>query len=371
MSENEESDYREEVESLGRVGFDVQGEVERSGSFLIVDDKEEESTSGEESLVMLPMSFAIEEYPWVKDMLFSIVPRDKDRWTEMVGDNDKLLGSFIYVKEGKKIRAPAQSCFFLHNEGFEQILHNIIYLEEGSHIDIITGCATGNLVTGGKHVAVTEAFIKKGASLTYTMIHDWGTETVVYPRTAIDVEEGGNYISNYVALTAVKRIEAYPVAYLAGNSKARFSSVIYGRPGSFIDMGARTILRGERSGSEIISRVVAEKSRVISRGYIEGKNSETRGHMECNGLLLDDESSIYTIPELEASDIDTQLSHEASVGKIAGEQLNYLMSRGMNEEKARALIIRGFLEKGITGLPDALQSKIDLMIEKATSKESI
>jgi Fe-S cluster assembly scaffold protein SufB len=117
--------------------------------------------------------------------------------------------------------------------------------------------------------------------------------------------------------------------------------------------------------------VVATASSVVSRGLSEGGSAETKGHMECNGIMLDAEAVIHAVPELKATHPDTELSHEAAVGKIAGEQLNYLMSRGLTEEQARALIIRGFLDVKIKGLPASLQKVIDTMIEQAMSKEAI
>ena len=367
MDEN----LKEEIAGLDRVGFDTKGETKRSGSFLVADDQTTESESKEEDLVVMPISFAVQVYDWVKDLMFSLVDRKQDEFTEEVSLQKELLGSFIYVKEGAKIEAPMQSCFFLHNQGFRQVLHNIIILEPNSELNIITGCATGNLVSVGSHIAVTEMFVRKGAHLTYTMIHDWGSEALVYPRAAIDVEEGAIFTSNYIALTQVKEIQSNPVAYLSDKASAKFNSIIYGKAGSSFDMGARGILKGENSSCEIVSRVASKNCKVILRAYIEGNGKNTRGHTECNGLLLDDRSSVTAIPELKANNIDTELSHEASIGKIAGEQLNYLMSRGLDEETARALLIRGFLEKGIYGLPENLKKKVDKLIEIAASSESV
>lgn len=366
-----DEDLKEEIAGLDRVGFDTKGETKRSGSFLVADDKTTESESRDKDLVVMPIPFALQVYDWVKDLLFSLVDREKDEYVEEVAEKKELLGSFIYVKKGAKIAAPFQSCFFLHAQDFRQVLHNIIVLEPNSELNIITGCATGNLVSLGSHIAVTEMFVRKGARLTYTMIHDWGAEAVVYPRAAVDVEEGAGFTSNYIALTKVKEIQSNPTAYLYDNSSAKFNSIIYGKAGSSFDMGARGILKGKNSNCEIISRVASKNCKVTLRAYIEGNGKDTKGHTECNGLLLDDKSSVTAIPELKANNIDTELSHEASIGRIAGEQLNYLMSRGLDEETARALLIRGFLEKGIEGLPDSLKKKVDKLIEIAASSESI
>jgi len=370
MKEKDEN-LEEEISGLHRVGFDVTGETERSGSFLIADDKTAESKSKEDSLIVMPISFSLQVYDWVKDLLFSLVDREQDEFTKEVASQKELLGSFVYVKEGAKIEAPFQSCFFMHSQGFKQILHNIIVLEPGSELNIITGCATGNMVSLGSHIAVTEMFVREGANLTYTMIHDWGAEVVVYPRAAADVGKDGVFTSNYIALTRVKEIQSNPIAYLADGAKAKFNSIIYGRAGSVFDMGARGILNGGNSGCEIISRVASENSRLILKSYIEGNGKNTKGHTECNGLLLDEKSSVYAIPELKAGNIDTELSHEASIGKIAGEKLNYLMSRGLDEDSARSLLVRGFLEKGIEGLPESLKKRLDKMIEVATSREGV
>jgi Fe-S cluster assembly scaffold protein SufB len=366
-----DENLEEEISGLHRVGFDVKGETERSGSFLVADDKTTESESKEDSLVVMPIAFSLQVYDWVKDLFFSLVDRKQDEFTEEVASQKELLGSFVYVKKGAKIKAPFQSCFFMHSQGFKQVLHNVIVLEPYSELNIITGCATGNIVSRGNHIAVTEMFVKEGASLTYTMIHDWGAEVVVYPRAAVDVGQDAVFTSNYIALTRVKEIQSNPIAYLSDGAKAKFNSIIYGREGSLFDMGARSILNGEGAASEIISRVASKNSQLILRAYIEGNGKNTKGHTECNGLLLDEKSSVYTIPELKANNIDTELSHEASIGKIAGEKLNYLMSRGLDEDSARSLLVRGFLEKGIEGLPDSLKKRVDKMIEVATSSEGV
>jgi len=366
-----DENLKEEIAGLDRVGFDTKGETKRSGSFLVTDNKTTTSESKEEDLIVMPLSFALQVYDWVNDLLFSLVDREKDEFTKEVASQKELVGSFTYLKKGAKIEAPFQSCFFLHGQGFRQVLHNIIVLEPDSELNIITGCATGNLVSMGSHIAVTEMFVRKGAKLTYTMIHDWGSEAVVYPRAAIDVGKAATFNSNYIALTKVKEIQSNPIAYLSDRASAKFNSILYGKAGSSFDMGATGILNGENASCEIVSRVATKNCKVILRAYIEGTGKNTKGHTECNGLLLDDKSSVTAIPELKANNIDTELSHEASIGKIAGEQLNYLMSRGLDKETAKALLIRGFLEKGIDGLPESLKKKVDKLIEIAASSESV
>jgi uncharacterized protein len=356
---------------LTRVGYDETEQTPRSASFLIEDDSALVAQSKEQQLVMASMRQARHDYPWVRELEWELVARNTDEFTKIVASHNDPVGSFILVKEGAKIKLPAQSCFLLKAQRSEQLLHNIIILEPGSELHLISGCTAASYATLGKHIAVTEIYVREDATLTYTMVHDWAPEVEVRPRTGIVVEQGGTYLSNYIALTKVKHVDTNPLAVVEAGGTARLNSILYAKEGSFFDVGGRIILNGRGANGEILSRVVAAKSSVISRGLIEGGNVDTKGHMECNGIMLDDQAVISAVPELKATHPDTELSHEAAVGKIAGEQLNYLMTRGLSEDEARALIIRGFLDVKITGLPESLQKVIDTMIEQAMAKEAI
>jgi Fe-S cluster assembly scaffold protein SufB len=159
----------------------------------------------------------------------------------------------------------------------------------------------------------------------------------------------------------------YPTAYLVGeNAVARFSSVVIATPGSHMDLGSRAILGAKGVSAELITRAITKGGTIISRGHIQGKVAMTRGHLECKGLILKD-GMIYAIPEIEGNVVGTELSHEAAVGKLAREEIEYLMARGLDEDLATATIIRGFLDVKITGLPPALQQQIDAAIDTAES----
>jgi Fe-S cluster assembly scaffold protein SufB len=157
----------------------------------------------------------------------------------------------------------------------------------------------------------------------------------------------------------------YPTATLKGeNSVARFPSIVIASKESFMDLGSRAILEGRGSSAELITRAITKGGTIISRGHINGMTTGTRGHLECKGLILKD-GRIYAIPEIEGSVVGTELSHEAAVGKIARDEIEYLMSRGLDEDEATATIIRGFLDVKITGLPEALQKQIEASIDVA------
>jgi Fe-S cluster assembly scaffold protein SufB len=173
-------------------------------------------------------------------------------------------------------------------------------------------------------------------------------------------------VSNYICLKPVKDIQMYPAGFCKGeNSIARFTSLLYAQEGSILDVGAKAVLDGKNSRSEIISRVIAkDSSKIYSRGMLVGNNPKSKGHLECSGLLLGKRAKVIAVPELEGNVYGSELSHEAAVGKIADKELMYLMARGLSEEEATSVIIRGFLDTKIFGLPIHLQKYIDSLMDQ-------
>jgi len=341
------------------------GGLPSCGNFFVMDASVLKSMYAVEGLEVLPISDAIEKYPRVRDELyFGLVQKDKNDHTHLASET-KPVGYYIKVEPGVQIEDPVQAAFMLGSTGSTQVIHNIIDLGEGSGLNILNGCTTSCQVFKGKHIGITEIYLSKGADLSYTMLHNWGEDIEVYPVTGIRVDKDARFVSNYAAMTAVKKLVAYPTAWVEAGGSARFNSIIYSKNNSFFDMGASAVLNGEDSGAEIISRVVSEAGTVISRQMIEGRMPGCKGHMECSGLLLDEKAVIHTIPELKGSDPDINLSHEAAVGKISSKELSYLMARGLTEEEARSLIIRGFLDISIDGIPPRIHDIIEDTIKKS------
>ena len=354
----------EDLQRLERVGFDAQGKMPRAGSFIVSDDKVLEAQQRERGVEILPLRVAIEKYRWVKDLVFSLVSPETDEFTKAAAQKPPV-GYFIHAFEGKKVAYPVQACFFLKTARFAQIVHNIVVVEPNAELHIITGCTTAHYVKQGMHVGITEYFVREGGVLTYTMIHEWAPEVETYPRSAALVEKNGVFISNYIALTPVKMAQMDPKVHVKEKAITRFYSILYGPKGSNLDVGGTAILEGKGARAEIVSRAVSNGGRIITRGRIIGEAEAAKGHMECDGLLLGNDGFIHAIPELKGVNPDVELSHEAAVGKIAQEEIDYLMSRGLDEDTARALIVRGFLDVQIKGLPESLQKRIDLTIEQA------
>ena len=197
------------------------------------------------------------------------------------------------------------------------------------------------------------------------MIHNWAEEIHVRPRTGVLVEEGGRYISNYIMLKPVKTVQMYPTVRLAGpGAVARLQSILVTHPGSELDIGGRVILEAPHTRAEVIARSLTTGGKCISRGHLLGLVPEVKAHLECRGLILSPNGIIYAVPELEGLVAGVEMSHEAAVGRIAAEEIEYLMARGLDEEEAVSTIVRGFLRVKIEGLPPALEEEMDQAIKE-------
>ncbi|WP_421077251.1 SufD family Fe-S cluster assembly protein [Methanothermococcus sp. Ax23] len=352
-----DEEYKSKLESIG---IDIE-EKSSAGSYLQINNKAVYSKT-DSKIEMMPISEALKKYD-LDDYYWNLV-EIKDKYSARAA-LELTEGFFIRVPKGVKETIPLQTCLLIGEESSSQNVHNIIIVEEGAELNVITGCATSSHVKSGLHIGVSEFYVKKDAKLTYTMIHDWGENVHVRPRTGVHIEENGVFISNYVVMSPVKSIQSYPTAYCVGdNSKATFQTVAYGKGNSKMDMGSRVVLSGKNSSADMISRtIVVDNAEIIARGHLIGESENVKGHLECRGLILSDNAHLHAVPELDARKTNLDLSHEAAVGKIAENQLMYLMSRGLTEDEATSLIIKGFLSVDISGLPPKLAKSVEQIME--------
>lgn len=349
-------------EELKRLGFDLKAE-DKAGSFALSDDLTLVSFAKESGLEVMPISDALKLIPEVEEKYWwKLFSPDEDEITRKVY-NSTLRGLFARVKKGERIVLPMQACYLLRSEAFSQVVHNVIVAEEGAEVHLITGCLTSSHVSSGYHYAVTEIFVERGAFLTYSMFHSWAPDVEVYPKSAALVEEGGGFVSNYVCLKEVKYLKSYPKMIVKDNGVARSYSVVYAPSNSFVDIGSKLILEGEDSKGESISRSVSSGGKIIARASVEGKGSNCRGHVECHGVILKESGIISAVPELTAFRDDVDLSHEAAVGRLSEEELLYLQARGLSEDEAKSLIVRGFMKVEIEGLPEELRREMNRIID--------
>lgn len=345
-----------------KTGVDL-SEKDRLGTFLQMDHNVIHSTSKKEGLEVMSITEALKKYDWLWDYYWKAVAVDSDKFTAHAQLNP-YHGYFIRALPGVKATFPIQACLFLKSENLIQSVHNIVIAEEGSDLQIITGCAAESFGGKGLHIGVSEFYIKKNAKLTFSMIHNWREDVAVRPRSSTIVEEGGKFLSNYICLKPVNNVQMYPRAILEGdNSLARFNSILYAHPGSNLDIGSKVTLLGKNSRAEIIARAISHNGSIISRGNLSGQTQPIKAHLECRGLILGEKGRIYAIPELEGCIEGVDMSHEAAVGKISRDEIEYLMARGLSMNEAQAAIVRGFLDVSIMGLPLALKQEVDKAID--------
>ncbi|MFZ2498294.1 MAG: SufB/SufD family protein [Methanosarcina sp.] len=348
----------ESKKTLLHVGV-VANEEGRSGSFLIMDNTVSHSSLKNKDVELMSTHKALEKYEWLKDYSWKLVQVDADKYTAKTYLED-ADGYFIRMPAGKKSSLPVQTCLMLDSKKVSQTVHNIIIVEEGASLDIITGCTSRKGVEEGLHMGISEMYVKKGATLNFTMIHNWAEQIGVRPRTVIHVEEGGTYVSNYICLKPVRSVQTYPTVRLEGKGAiTRLNTIAIAHPGSELDLGSRAIFNAPGTKAELISRTITIGGRIVARGEMIANAKGSKGHLECKGLVLTDKGSQLAIPILEANVDDVELTHEAAVGKIAKDQVEYLMARGLSEEEAVGMIVRGFLDVGIRGIPDELKKEIE------------
>ncbi len=344
----------------------VPEEKSRAASYFQLDhsvvSKAVQGTFGDKVEIMSTKE-ALEKHDWLRDYWWKIVQVDSDKYTSAAETNWDQ-GYFIRILEDQKVTIPLQACLFVSTDNLNQNVHNVVICEPGAEAQLITGCTVHSNVHRGLHVGVSEFYVKERAKLTFTMIHGWAQDFDTRPRTAALIEDNAVFVSNYMCFKPVKSLQMYPVAYCRGrDSRVSFRSIIYGSGNSYIDTGAKVVLQGEGSRGEVVARAIAtDNARIYARGFLQGEHEHSKAHLECRGLLLSDKAMIHAIPELMAKAQGSELSHEAAVGKIAEEQVYYLMARGFSEGEAEALIVRGFMDVSIFGLPKELETSVQKMI---------
>ncbi len=344
-------------------GVGVLLEDERRSATMVVRDLNTVHMEAERSskFEMLPLSLALERYDWLREQyFFKALSADFDEVSAECAAQEKPLGFFIHVEKGAAVTLPCQAAMYLASENLTQAIHNIVLLEEESQLQLITGCVSKHSVHKGRHLSVEEYYVGKNAKFVSTMIHSWGAGVLVEPRAGVIVEENGRYESNYIALRSAQRIDSDPQIYLNGKgASAKSLTVVLGASGSVVDTAGNVYLNAEDTSAELLHRGVCTGGIMHQGGLLIG-NAPCKAHVDCAGMLLDQSGQGYveSIPGLRSHHPDARMSHEASIGKIAPEQVEYLMSRGMDEQEAISMLIRGFLLADIEGLGPELDAQI-------------
>ncbi len=356
-------------EELKKIMIDVgvtTDDENRDGSIMFINNGMSHcSNKAEEGVELLSLREALDKYDWVKDYYWNAMDPEKDKFTAktFLEDSD---GYFIRVKKGYKAKNPVQTCMLIKSKNTMQNVHNIVIVEEDASLEIITGCTTDKHAMNALHIGVSEIYVKDGGSLSFSMIHNWGSDTVVRPRTTTILGKDAHYVNNYVILNPVGTLQSAPTTYLNGEgASCIYNTICLSHEGSEIDTGGTVIMNAPNTSAEIMSRSINQGGNIIARGRLVGNCPGVKAHLECRSIVLKDGGITLAIPELESSVADVEMTHEAAVGKIARDQIEYLMSRGLDEDEAVGMIVRGFLVGSIKGLPKNLEKEIDDAIEKS------
>lgn len=343
-------------------GVDLEA-ARRSGSFVQVDQRLLASLVEQRFAGKLQIAWTNDpggRPPWADELWWRIADPGADKYAAAAALRP-TGGYCLRALPGARIDEPVQACLLIAETALSQNLHNLILVEEGASLHVVTGC-TAHRATAGLHIGVSEIHVRRNASLTFTMFHRFAPGIDLRPRTAVWVEEGGAYVSNYILLGPVRSLQMYPTTTLRGaGARARFQAVLGGQEDSVIDVGCRVVHEGDGSASETISRsIAADRSRIFSRGQLVARTNRCRARLECRGLLVSSTAAIVANPELEADGTpQAELSHEAAISPIAEEEVAYLMSRGLTREEAIAAITRGFLNVDLLGLPPAIAASVE------------
>ena len=263
-------------------------------------------------------------------------------------------GSFVYVPKGVHLSIPLQSYFRLNAKGAGQFEHTLIIVDEGASLHFIEGCSAPKYNVANLHAGCVELFVKKGAKLRYSTIENWSKNMYNLNTKRALVEEGGTI--EWVSGSFGSHVGClYPMSILKGdNSRMEFTGVTFAGAGQNLDTGAKVVHVGKNTSSYMNTRSISKSggistfrsSVVVQKGATGAKSA-----VSCQSLMLDSESRSDTIPAMDIRTKDAAIGHEAKIGAISNEAVFYLMSRGMSEEDARALIVSGFADNVSKELP--------------------
>ena len=263
-------------------------------------------------------------------------------------------GSFVYVPAGVDVSIPLQSYFRLNAPGAGQFEHTMIIVEKGAKVHFIEGCSAPKYNVANLHAGCVELFIGDDASLTYSTIENWSKN--MYNLNTKRAIVGKNGTINWVTGSFGSHTSClYPMSILQGEgAHCEFTGVTFAGKGQYLDTGSKVVHNAPNTTSNINSKSISKSGGVcIYRGsvVINPPADGAKANVSCESLMLDEESQSDTIPAIVVKNDNIDLGHEASIGRISDDAIFYLMSRGLSEDEARAMLVRGFVEPVSKALP--------------------
>ncbi|GAA3053566.1 MULTISPECIES: Fe-S cluster assembly protein SufB [Actinomycetes] len=320
----------------------------------------------EQGVIFMDTDTALKEHPeFFEEYFGSVIP---------VGDNKFAAlntavwsgGSFVYVPKGVHVEIPLQAYFRINTENMGQFERTLIIADEDSYVHYIEGCTAPIYDTDSLHSAVVEIVVKKNARVRYTTIQNWSNNVynLVTKRAVVDAGGTMEWIDGNIGSKVTMK---YPAVYLTGeHAKGETLSVAFAGEGQHQDTGSKMVHMAPHTSSSIVSKSVARNGgRASYRGLVQVNEGaeHSANSVVCDALLVDTISKTDTYPYIDIREDDVTLGHEATVSKVSEDQLFYLMARGLAEDEAMAMIVRGFIEPIARELPMEYALELNRLIE--------
>jgi Fe-S cluster assembly protein SufB len=320
----------------------------------------------EKGVIFLDTDTGLKEHPEIfKEYFGSVVPPGDNKFAAL---NTAVWsgGSFIYVPPGVHVEIPLQAYFRINTENMGQFERTLIIVDEGAYVHYVEGCTAPIYRSDSLHSAVVEIIVKKNARCRYTTIQNWSNNVYNLVTKRAVAYEGATmeWVDGNIGSKVTMK---YPAVYLMGeHAKGETLSVAFAGEGQHQDAGAKMVHLAPRTSSTIVSKSVARGGgRTSYRGLvqIEEGAAGSSSSVKCDALLVDTISRSDTYPYVDVREDDVAMGHEATVSKVSEDQLFYLMSRGLSEDEAMAMIVRGFVEPIARELPMEYALELNRLIE--------
>ncbi|MCY4411518.1 MAG: Fe-S cluster assembly protein SufB [Caldilineaceae bacterium] len=317
-------------------------------------------------VVFLDMDSGLREHEdIVKEYFATVIPAADNKFAAL---NSAVWsgGSFVYVPKGVHVDIPLQAYFRINAENMGQFERTLIIVEEGASVHYVEGCTAPIYSSNSLHSAVVEIIVKKGGRCRYTTIQNWSTDVynLVTKRAMAYDDATMEWIDGNLGSKVTMK---YPAVYMMGpKSHGEILSIAFAGSGQHQDAGGKVVHAAPNTSSKIVSKSISKNGgRASYRGLLKVAKGahNSRSNVVCDALLLDEDSRSDTYPYIEIDEDDVSVGHEASVSKIGEEQLFYLMSRGIDEDEAAAMIVGGFIEPLVKELPMEYAVEMNRLIQ--------
>src|SRR5690242_15195033 len=319
-----------------------------------------------QGVIFMDTDTALREHPEIFEQYFgSVIPPGDNKFASL---NTAVWsgGSFVYVPPGVHVEIPLQAYFRINTENMGQFERTLIIADEGSYVHYVEGCTAPVYSSDSLHSAVVEIIVKKNARVRYTTIQNWSNNVYNLVTKRAVAYEGATmeWVDGNIGSKVTMK---YPAVYLLGeHAKGETLSIAFAGEDQHQDAGAKMVHAAPNTSSSIISKSVARGGgRTSYRGLVQIQEGaeHSKSTVKCDALLVDQISRSDTYPYVDVREDDVEMGHEATVSKVSEDQLFYLMSRGMTEDEAMAMIVRGFVEPIARELPMEYALELNRLIE--------